>query len=203
MMVIGLTGSIGSGKSTVASMLKNAKIPVIDADDLARQVVTPPSVIVEKIRASFGPQVFNADNTLNRAALGKLVFGNKQALHELEKITHPAIEKLFYQELERLKNKNIPIVFYVVPLLFEKNLEHRVDKTLLVVAPEETMIKRIQKRDGLSEEEAKVRLLTQMSNEEKMAKADAVLENNGTLDELFVRLKLICSRLCNLDLSKA
>jgi len=202
-MVIGLTGSIGSGKSTVAAMLKNAKVPVIDADELARQIVTPPSVILEQIRKYFGPEVINADNSLNRAALGKLVFGNKHALHELEKITHPAIEHLFYQELERLKNKNVPIVFYVVPLLFEKKLEHRVDKTLLVVASDETMIKRIQERDGLSEKDAKLRLAAQMSNEDKMAKADAIIENNGTLDELFLHLKLICSRLCNLDLSNA
>lgn len=200
MMVIGLTGSIGSGKSTVASMLKHANIPVIDADELARQIVTPPSVILDQICDYFGSKVLNPDNSLNRSELGKLVFANKEALRELEKITHPAIEKLFYEELERLKKQNTAIVFYVVPLLFEKKLEHRVDKTLLVVASEETMIKRIQKRDGLSEEEAKQRLLTQMSNEEKMTKADAVLENNGTLDELFFNLKLICSRLCNIKL---
>lgn len=203
MMIIGLTGSIGSGKSTVAAMLRNAKIPVIDADDLSRQVVAPPSVILDRIRDRFGPQILNADNSLNRAALGKLVFQSKEALLDLEKIIHPAIEKLFYQELERLKNNNCPTVFYMVPLLFEKNLEHRVDKTLLVVASEKAMIERIQARDGLSEPEAMLRLSSQMSNEEKMAKADAVLENNGTLDELFLRLKLICWRLCNLDLSKA
>jgi dephospho-CoA kinase len=201
MIVIGLTGSIGSGKSTVATMLRNSNIPVIDADELARRAVIAPSAVLNMINERFGGEILNADKSLNRAALGKIVFANKEALRDLERIIHPAIEKLFYQELEYLKNKNYPVVFYMVPLLFEKNLEKRVDKTLLVVAPEEAMIARIQARDGLSEHEAKLRLSSQMSNEEKIARADVVLENNGTIDELFLRLKLICSRLCNLDLN--
>jgi dephospho-CoA kinase len=203
MMVIGLTGSIGSGKSTVAAMLTQAHIPVIDADELAREVLILPGDLLEQIKTRFGSGVFDKENNLKRSDLAKIVFNSTKDLRDLEAILHPAIEKLFYEKLAKLKEQKYPVVVYMVPLLFEKNLEYRVDKTLLVFASENTMIDRITKRDNLSTQEAQQRLRAQLSNEEKIARADEIIENNGSLEELFSQLKFALQRLCNMNLSNA
>jgi dephospho-CoA kinase len=200
MIVIGLTGGIGSGKSTVASMLTKAHIPVIDADILAREASAEPKIL-EHIKARFGKGVFNSDNTLNRSALAHIVFNDKNLLYDLEQIIHPEIQKLFREKYEFFKKKKYKIIVYMVPLLFEKKLEDRVDKILLVIASAEKQINRIINRDGLNHEEAKLRLAAQMTNEEKIAYADEIIENNGSLDELFCQLQKAWLRLCNMDLS--
>jgi len=200
MKIIGLTGSIGSGKSTVAAMLREHNIPVIDADELAREALFETGVL-DKIRERFGDRIFLDSRTINRKRLGEIVFAHKQALIDLENIIHPEVEKLYNKKLEELKKHNYQVIFYMVPLLFEKNLQNRVDKTLLIIASEETLLERIAKRDSLTKQEARLRLRAQMSNEEKISKADEIIENNGTVDELFCKLKLVCSRLCNIILS--
>lgn len=201
MIVIGLTGSMGSGKSVVASLLRDANVPVIDADELARRITTEPSPVLEQIRARFGTSVFNADQSLNRKALAEIVFQDKKALADLESITHPAIEALRQKELEKLA-KSHKVAVYMAPLLIEKNLSQGIDKTILVVASEELMLKRIHLRDGLNEHEARLRLNAQLSTQEKMKRADAIIENNGTVEELFMQLKIIWPRLCKMELSK-
>lgn len=200
MKVIGLTGSIASGKSTVAAMLRNSKIIVIDADDLARQVTLQNSPCFSEIVKHFGPRVLSPDGNLNRKVLADIVFNNPKALRDLEKIIHPAIEVLRLEEIKRAQEEGREVVVYMAPLLLEKNIEAEMDKTILVIAPEELQINRLIERDGMSKEEAKKRLGIQLSNEEKMHRADEIIINDGTLAELFTKLQKIWKRLCNSEL---
>ncbi len=191
MMLIGLTGSMASGKSTVAHMLQKAHIPVIDADELAREACLPSSPALKKILETFGVEVLNKDGTLNRAALAELVFDDPKALQRLEAILHPAIHELYLKKLDDLKAKSVPIVVYMAPLLFEKNLQGAFDKTILVTASDEVLEQRALARDQLSLDKIKKRLKQQMSTEEKIKRADEVIDNNGTKEELLMHLQKI------------
>jgi dephospho-CoA kinase len=201
MKIIGLTGSMGSGKSTVAEMLKQANIPIIDADELARRATALKSYGLQQIVNRFGEKVLLADQSLNRALLGKLVFNDKAALQDLENIVHPAIEALRADLFRELKSQGHEIIVYMAPLLFEKELEGSCDKTLLIVSPKELALSRVKERDGLSEEEIEKRLRHQMSDEEKIAKADEVIINDGTIESLFQKLKEAWKRLCDRELT--
>lgn len=200
MLVIGLTGSMASGKSTVAAMLRKAKVPVIDADDLARQACEPGSAALKKIVAHFGEGILKPDQSLDRSKLAAVVFRQKEALRELENIVHPYIAELYQKLLAKYQTNGIGVVVYMAPLLFEKNLLRRVDKTILITAPKTTLIKRAQIRDNMSKADIEARLRAQMSNTEKKKLADEVIVNNGSLDDLFLQLKLTWKRLCDMDL---
>jgi len=191
---------MASGKSTVAAMLRKAKVPVIDADDLAREVCRPGSPALKKIVSYFGESVLKADQSLDRTKLAAVVFSNQEALRELENIVHPYIGELYQKLLAEYRTRGTSAVVYMAPLLFEKNLVKQVDKTILITAPKTTLIKRAQTRDNMSKTDAKARLQAQMSNKEKKKLADEVIENNGSLDDLFLQLKLTWKRLCNMDL---
>jgi dephospho-CoA kinase len=117
---LGLTGGIASGKSTVAKILRELSVPVVDADELSRQAVRPGTAGLKKIKSQFGAIILNSDGTLNRGALGKIVFGSQEKLHLLEAILHPEIQELRAQERRRLEREGTLIAFYDVPLLFEK-----------------------------------------------------------------------------------
>lgn len=197
MKIIGLTGSIASGKSTVATMLQNAQVCVIDADELARQVVVPGTPAFQQIVTRFGKEILKSDGSLDRTRLANVVFNERQALLDLENIVHPAIEALRMLELARLKKEGHSVVVYMAPLLFEKNLEHLLDKTILVVTKEEVLLERMAQRDGFDRDEALKRLRLQMSTEAKMARADEIIENNGTKEDLFIQLQKVWMRLCN------
>ncbi len=200
MMVIGLTGSMASGKSTVAHMLKKAKVPVIDADDLARRVCDISSPCLQKIVEKFGADILKPDGSLNRSALGNIVFNNPQALKNLEAILHPAIHQLYLEELTSLKKQGEPIAVYMAPLLFEKKLDGLFDKTILVKAPEHLLLKRATLRDKISADEASKRLNQQMSNKEKALLADEIIDNNGTKEELFMQLKKVWQKITKMEL---
>ncbi len=202
MMLIGLTGSMASGKSTVAAMLKKAKVPVIDADDLARRVCDISSPSLKKIVEKFGSGVLNQDGSLNRSALGAFVFNDQRALKELEEILHPAIHQLYLEELTYLKDKGERIVVYMAPLLFEKKLETSFDKTILVTAPDAVLLKRAAKRDNMSYDEANKRLSQQMSTQQKALIADEIINNNGTKEELFMQLKEVWQKIAKMDLTE-
>ncbi|HXW60621.1 MAG TPA: dephospho-CoA kinase, partial [Myxococcota bacterium] len=180
-----------------ATMLKNAKIYVIDADELARRVQAPGMPAFFEMVGRFGVDVLKPDGSLDRAKLANIVFNDSSALSDLENIVHPKIEQLRLEEMARLEKEGHEVVVYMAPLLFEKQLHKKLDKTILIVAKEEVLIERMAKRDGFSQEEAKRRLALQMSNEEKMAYADEIIENSGTIDELFNQLQIVWKRLCN------
>lgn len=188
MMVIGLTGGIASGKSTVAAMLENANIPVIDADHLAKEL-TKSEAVLKEIAAHF-LGVLNTDGSLNRAKLAEIVFSNPEKLKELEAILHPKIEELRMKILAQLKSQGHKFAIYMAPLIFEKGLEKKLDGCILVTADQDLVIKRTKERDGMSEAEVKKRIKAQMSDAQKRALADVVIENNGSLLELQQKLSM-------------
>lgn len=199
-MVIGLTGGIASGKSTVAAMLRKANIPVIDADQLARDLTQKQTPALKQIALCFGNEILNADGSLNRSKLAKIVFSDPNKLKELEGILHPMIEALRLKQLAELKKNNNEVVVYMAPLIFENGIQNKLDKTLLITADQELVIKRIKERDGLDTKDAQSRIQAQMNDEEKKALADAVIENNGSLADLLEKLVKAFKELCGIDL---
>ncbi|MCB0365143.1 MAG: dephospho-CoA kinase [Bdellovibrionaceae bacterium] len=181
---IGLTGGIGTGKSTVAQLLRARGCTVVDADQLARQAVAKNSEGFKQVVSLFGTQVLGPDGNLDRSRLGKLVFGDSKRLAELEKIIHPIVRRLALDERDRLAAQGLPVAFYDVPLLYEKGLETMFDQVVLVYAPESTQIERVMNRDGFSLDEAKQRVASQLAIEEKRRRAQIVLDNSGARELL-------------------
>lgn len=191
MRVIGLTGGIASGKSTVAEMIARHGIPVIDADQLAREAVQPGTSGFRRIVAFFGANVLNDDGVLDRAALAEKIFSDPAARKNLESILHPAIKELAEKRLEELRLKMTPVVLYVAPLLVEAGITDRVDEVWVVYADRDTQLERIQKRDSVSLEDAEKRLAAQMPMVEKAAYGRIVIDNSGDLETLEGRVEAV------------
>jgi dephospho-CoA kinase len=189
MRIIGLTGGIASGKSSVASMLERLGAPVVDADLLAREVVQPGEPALDEIAASFGTKVLNPDGSLNRAALGAIVFADPQARRTLEGITHPAIRALADRKLARYRESGTPVVFYVAPLLIEAGSAARVDEIWVVYLNRERQLERLMARDGLGRDEALQRIDSQMPMEEKRRLGQVVIDNCGSPEELAAQVE--------------
>ena len=180
MILVGLTGGVATGKSTVARMFKQCGAVVIDADQLARDVVKPGKPAWRAIVTLFGKTVLNPDRSLDRQALGSIVFRNRTKRRLLERIIHPRVAREQQRLVSRIaKRKPHAVVIYEVPLLFEAGVDKRVDKTIVVTADRETQIARLKKRNGLSRAEAIRRIQTQMSLSKKVRLADIVID--GTL----------------------
>jgi dephospho-CoA kinase len=184
MRVIGLTGGIASGKSTVARILERLGGVVIDADQLAREVVVPGESAYHAVVAEFGEGILNPDRTINRGALGKVVFADPAARSRLERITHPAIARRAEQKLAALRETETPVVFYMAPLLIEAGVTSRVDEIWVVYADRETQVARLMKRDGISRTEALQRLAAQLPMDEKRRYGRVVIDNRGTPEEM-------------------
>ena len=182
-LVIGLTGGIASGKSTISSILKAVGWPVIDADLIARQIVLPGSKGFEQIVNRFGPQMLNSDGTLDRKKLGKTVFDDPKKLSDLDKIEHPLIQEAIDSQLDEFKKQHLPVVVLDVPLLFETGMDEECDLTVLAVVDQATQLKRLMKRDQISKMDAVKKISSQMSLKEKMQRADVIIDNNGTLEQ--------------------
>jgi dephospho-CoA kinase len=183
MKVIGLTGGIASGKSTVARILAECGASVIDADLLAREVVMPGTSAYTAIVEEFGEAILNPDRTIDRKALGRIVFADPDARCRLERITHPAIRRRAEEELTELQKAGIPVVFYMAPLLIEAGVTSRVDEIWVVYADQETQLDRLMRRDGISHDEALQRLAAQMPMDEKKKHGTVVIDNRGTPEE--------------------
>ncbi|MBX3333557.1 MAG: dephospho-CoA kinase [Nitrospira sp.] len=185
MTVIGLTGGVATGKSTVAKLFKLCGAIVIDADALARDMVQPEKPAWREIVARFGKSVLNPDRTINRHALGAIVFRHPTKRRTLERIIHPRVareQKRLTREGRR-KNPNA-VVIYDVPLLFEAGIDKRVDKTIVVTTDQETQIARLKKRNGLTRADALRRIKSQMPLAKKRRLADYVLEGTTELRSL-------------------
>lgn len=178
-MIIGLTGGIGSGKSTVARAFETLGIPWVDADDVAREIVTPGEPALLAIQARFGDLVINSDGTLNRAALRTIVFNDPAQRQWLESITHPKIRERILQQLEELSARGAPYVLLVSPLLFESGQHALVNQTIVVDIPQELQLARTLQRDGVSESQVHAILAAQLPREQRLAKADHVIDNSG------------------------
>jgi dephospho-CoA kinase len=181
--IIGLTGGIASGKSTVARILEGLGVVIIDADQLAREVVAPGEPAYLAIVAEFGEEILNADRNLDRRALGKIVFADPAARRRLELITHPAIASLADKKLAALREAGTPVVIYMAPLLIEAGVTSRVDEIWVVYADQETQVMRLMQRDGISRVEALQRLAAQMPMAEKCTYGKVVIDNRGTPEE--------------------
>ncbi|WP_342525122.1 dephospho-CoA kinase [Chryseomicrobium sp. FSL W7-1435] len=183
-MIIGLTGSIATGKSTVAKRLKEHGLPIVDADVIARDVVEPGTTTLQKIKEAFGEQAIHSDGTMNREEVGKQIFGDAAKRQLLNSIIHPAIrqEMLRQKDLHLAQGKKIVILD--IPLLFESKLEHFVDRILVVATTPEIQLRRLIARNNLSEEEAVSRIASQISITDKVEWADEVIWNNDTLEQL-------------------
>jgi len=182
--IIGLTGGIASGKSSVAALLAKLGAGVVDADQLAREVVEPGEDALAAIVASFGGKVLNGDGTLNRAALGEIVFADPSARRTLEGITHPAIRKRAEERLARLREAGVQTAFYVAPLLFEAGIASRYQEIWVVYLDRDSQLVRLMGRDDLSREAAEARVASQMPMEEKKLLGQIVIDNRGTREEL-------------------
>ena len=187
--VIGLTGSIASGKSTVSLMFDEFNIPVIDADKIARQVVEPDEPAYKEIVETFGEDMLRKDRTIDRKKLGEVVFANKEKLNKLNKIVHPAIRKRMIEKRDAYIKAGEKCVVLDIPLLFENKLQHLVDRTVLVYVDESVQLERLMKRDHFTEDEAKQRINSQLSLKEKAKLADVIIDNNGSKHESFVQLE--------------
>ena len=181
MFVVGLTGGIGSGKTAASDYLASLGVVVVDADQVSRQVVEPGKPALKEIRKRFGDEVLREDGTLNRPALREIVFADRQARADLERITHPAIG----QEIRRqLKAARSPYTVLVSPLLLETDQYSLVDRVLLIDVPEALQRTRTAQRDGVPESQVEAIMQAQMSREHRREKANDIVVNDDSLEAL-------------------
>lgn len=197
MKLIGLTGGIASGKSTIARRLASHGAVHLDADQLARDVVAPGTPALAEIVTRFGPEVLSADGALDRAALGAIVFQDPAALAVLNAIVHPAVQDLTRRLISEAKDRDEDaVVVYDVPLLVEAGVDHDWDLVVVADAPAEMRVQRLVRLRGMSEEQARARVANQASDEERRAVADVLIDTSGSeadtlrqTDELWQRLR--------------
>ncbi|HJQ09509.1 MAG TPA: dephospho-CoA kinase [Gemmatimonadaceae bacterium] len=184
MLLIGLTGNIASGKSEVARMLAERGATLIDADVLAREAVEPDTQALKDIVKRWGKDVLKSDGSLDRGALRQIVFADQNELDALNRIVHPGVTRLRDREIARARDRGDLIVVCVIPLLFERNLVDEFDAIILVDARRPLRLERLVKTRGLDETDAMNMIVSQMPAELKRARADYVIENDGSLEEL-------------------
>ncbi|HBP41076.1 MAG: dephospho-CoA kinase [Vreelandella alkaliphila] len=177
-MIIGLTGGIGSGKSTVARAFGELGIGWVDADDVAREVVAVGEPALAAIAEHFGTDVLNSDGTLNRSALRSIIFEDPAQRQWLESVTHPQVRERLLLHLDRLQAQS-PYVLLVSPLLFESGQDKLVNRTLVIDVPESLQLARTLARDGVSESQVRAILAAQLPREERLAKGNDVIDNSG------------------------
>jgi dephospho-CoA kinase len=183
-ILLGVTGGIASGKTTVARMLKDLGAPIIDFDLLSREVVEPQKPAWKEIIDYFGKEVLFADHTLDRKKLSQIIFNDLQKREKLESVIHPRVYEECARRVKEITQKNPnAIIQVVVPLLFEVSLQRFFHKVLLVYIPKEIQAERLMKRDRISREMAGKILDAQLPIEEKKELADFIVDNSGTLEE--------------------
>lgn len=190
MLLLGLTGGIATGKSTVSKRFKeHHKLTIIDADIIARQVVEPGTSAYKAIVKHFGESILQEDGTLDRPALGRAVFGNEPNRLYLNSVVHPAVRKEMLRQVVAAYIKGCDMVILDIPLLFESKLDRFCSQTVVVSCDEDKQFERLRKRDPhLSEDDAQKRIASQMSLEEKRSKANHVIDNNGSLENLYAQV---------------
>lgn len=183
MLIIGLTGNIGCGKSSLSKIFMDKGIDVVDADIVSRQIFEGEELL-QIVFEKFGPSIKNNDGSLNRKALGNIVFNDDEKLIELNNITHPRIKEKIFNQIRNLEEQGKPIVILDGALLVETGYLDDVDKLIVVTCDEEIQIERIKKRDNCTKLEALSRIKSQMSQVEKVKYADYTIDNSGTIEEL-------------------
>lgn len=192
-MILGLTGTFGSGKTTVAEMFRTLGARIIDADKIAREIVEPSLPAYHEIVREFGKEVVEENGHLNRQKIRNIIFKDPEKRKRLNEIMHPKIREVEMELLNQWKNE--PLVVLNVPLLLENKLERYVDKVVVVSIDNQTRIERLKKREPISEEEIHRILASQLSDEEKIARADFVIDNSKSLKETFQQVQQIIKQL--------
>lgn len=193
-IVIGLTGGIASGKSTVAAMLRDFHIPIIDADIIAREVVEPGKEAYKGIIDAFGQEVLQTNGEIDRQKLGSIVFHNEEKRLLLNRIVHPAIRMEMNRQKDMYIEQGEKAIVLDIPLLFESKLTSLVHKVLLVYVDEEVQLHRLMQRNYLTAEEARARIVSQMPLRKKITLADEVINNNGTIEHTKTQLVSILEK---------
>ena len=196
-LLVGLTGGIGTGKSTVSTLLRQLGCEIIDADVLAREVVGPGQPALATIAAEFGPDLVTADGALDRKRLGAIVFANPERRRRLEAITHPAIRERFQARLAELAEKGfVGIVIYDAPVILEAgNYQSYIERLIVVVTDEATQLARVGGRDGTDEAENRRKIASQMPLAEKAKLADYVIDNSGDREATAAQVRRVFAAL--------
>lgn len=196
MLKVGLTGGIASGKSTVSRIFASFGAKVLDADEVAREVLLPGQPAWTKLRRAFGQEFFHSDGTVKRKQLRKLVFADPEKRSQLNAIVHPEVMKEINRRSEILSSSvQTGVLLVDVPLLLEVGVANRFDKVVVVYVRKSVQINRLQQRDGISEEEAKQALKAQMALSKKVEQADYVIDNSGTLEETQAQVQRVWQEL--------
>jgi dephospho-CoA kinase len=194
--VFGLTGGLASGKSQVAARFSARGLPVIDADQLARAVVEPGSVGLDEVVKAFGPDVLDENGALDRKRLGQKVFTDPEARKRLESITHPRIHALMHERARNLAAAGEPLACYEAPLLVEVGLTEKLRPLVVVSAGEDAQVERAARRDRISAEAARARIAAQLPLADKLAVADFVIDNTGTLASTLEQADRVLDAIC-------
>lgn len=181
MLKIGLTGGIGSGKSTIADLFAQHGVPVLDMDVLAREVVMPGQPALREIKNLFGEDICTADDELKRSKLRRIIFTDSEKRQQLEAIVHPRIRERLARQLDAL---SAPYCLIVIPLLFETGRQDSLDRILVVDSPVDRQISRTMQRDNISEEQARQIMATQVDRQTRLSQADDIISNAGDIRQL-------------------
>lgn len=181
---LGLTGGIATGKSTADEFFKKKNIPIVDSDQIAHELMAKDQASYQAIVGHFGNEILAADGEIDRKKLGSIVFNDKNQLKRLNELTHPLILNNMEEKITQYQAQGVPLVILDIPLLFEDDLSHYCDATLLVTAPPQLELSRLMARNNLSKEDAQKRIASQMPLSEKEKLADYVIENAGTVNDL-------------------
>jgi len=198
MKVIGLTGGIGSGKSTVSGFLKELGAAVIDADEVGHEALKPGTEAWREAVVAFGREILDPEGSIDRKKLGEIVFADPKALARLNQIAHPRISAMVKAQIEEYRRRGEKVVVLEAPLLLEAgrpSLADEVDEVWVTVAPEATVLKRLKEKSEMPQEQALARIRSQMPPEEKAKKADVVIDTDCPLDELEAKVKKLWQRL--------
>jgi len=178
-MILGVTGGIATGKSFVCSVFREMGAPVVSADEIAREVVQPGTETLRQLIETFGQEILLPDGHLDRQYLGNLIFADKKARSRLNSIIHPAIARCSEEQLQQTRYTHAPLVIYEAPLLFEANAQSRVDKILVVTAKSGIQLQRLMEREQINRHTAEQRIKSQLPLQDKIAKADYLIDNSG------------------------
>ncbi len=189
MRVIGLTGGIGSGKSTVSQIMAELGAVIIDADRVGHEAYQPNTRTWQDLVAAFGKEIVAADGSIDRKKLGAIVFGNPDELARLNRIVHPRMFEMMQERIGQYRKQGVKVVVLDAAILFEANWTPLVDEIWVVVTDEPAVVTRVHTRSGLPEEQIRSRIRSQMSNEERTKRANVIIRNDGSLEDLRAKVR--------------
>lgn len=197
MLVIGLTGGIGTGKSTVSDTLARLGAVIINADQVGHEAFEPHTEVWKDVVAAYGKEILRPNDEIDRRRLGEIVFNDPEALSRLNKIMHPRMYRMMKDRIEELRRQGVQVVVLEAAILIEAKWTSLVDTVWITDVPEAAIIQRLGNRDGLSEEQILARIRAQMSSEERTKYADVVINTDCTLEEVVKKVETLWEELCS------